>query len=173
VLRTESEPSPPSSRCVLSGGGVRVSIYLDASYAARQRYYNRIVEQVQFYGTDPRSTPQGVAGVGDRSSHEHTASWIPAHSTLFAVRGNRWVTVAYSDPAISRPQRREKTPLRLLVSLQADRSLAGGISTIRVTGPSLISATPMQAPKTPFFAPSRSQKRSYSGSATSGRAAST
>jgi hypothetical protein len=37
---------------------------------------------------------------------------------------------------------------------------AGGTSTISVTGPSLTSATPMQAPKTPFFAPSRSQKRS-------------
>ena len=33
-------------------------------------------------------------------------------------------------------------------------------STISVTGPSLISATPMQAPKTPFLAPRRSQKRS-------------
>jgi hypothetical protein len=33
-------------------------------------------------------------------------------------------------------------------------------STIIVTGPSLTRATPMQAPKTPFFAPSRSQKRS-------------
>ena len=47
----------------------------------------------------------------------------------------------------------------------------GSTSTVTVTGPSLISATPMQAPKTPFFAPVRSQKRSYSGSATSGRAA--
>jgi hypothetical protein len=36
----------------------------------------------------------------------------------------------------------------------------GSTSTITVTGPSLISATPMQAPKTPFFAPVRSQKRS-------------
>ena len=49
----------------------------------------------------------------------------------------------------------------------------GSTSSISVTGPSLTRATPMQAPKTPFFAPSRSQKRSYSGSATSGRAAST
>jgi hypothetical protein len=36
----------------------------------------------------------------------------------------------------------------------------GSTSTVTVTGPSLISATPMQAPKTPFFAPVRSQKRS-------------
>jgi hypothetical protein len=103
----ESEPSPPSSRCLVTGPGVRISVYLDAAYAARQRYYNRIVEQVQFYGTDPARTPQAVAGVGDRSAHEHTASWIPAFSTLYAVRGNRWITVAYSDPALPRPQRRE------------------------------------------------------------------
>lgn len=106
AMRAESEPSPPSSRCVLSGRGVRVSIYLDAAYAARQRYYNRIVEQVQFYGTDPRTAPQAVAGVGDRSAHEHTASWIPAFSTLYAVRGNRWVTVAYSVEGLPRPERK-------------------------------------------------------------------
>jgi hypothetical protein len=104
-LSIESEPSPPSSRCLLRGGDLRVSIYLDAAYAARQRYANRMVEQVQFYGTDPAKRPHAVAGVGDRSPHEHTASWIPAFSTLYAVRGNRWLTIAYSDPGLPRPQR--------------------------------------------------------------------
>lgn len=104
-VRVESEPSPPSSRCLLSGRGVRVSIYLDAAYAARQRYYNRITEQVQFYGTDPAKSPHAVHGVGDRSAYEHTASWIPAFSTLYAVRGNRWLTVAYSVAGLPRPQR--------------------------------------------------------------------
>jgi len=84
---------------------VSVSVYLDAAYAARQRYANRMVEQVQFYGTDPAKRPHAVAGVGDRSAHEHTASWIPAFSTLYAVRGNRWVTVAYSTEGLPRPQR--------------------------------------------------------------------
>ena len=107
ALRTESEPSPPSSRCLLRGRGVRVSIYLDAAYAARQRYYNRIVEQVQFYGTDPAKRPHAVAGVGDRSAHEHTASWIPALSTLYAVRDNRWLTVSYSTPGSSLPRQRD------------------------------------------------------------------
>jgi hypothetical protein len=106
AVRGESEPSPPSSRCVLSGRGTRVSIYLDASRAARQRYYNRMVEQVQFYGTDPAKRPHAVAGVGDRSAYEHTASWIPAFSTLYAVRGNRWVTVAYSVEGVPRAQRK-------------------------------------------------------------------
>ena len=104
-LRAGSEPSPPSSRCLIHGPGVRVSVYLDAAYAARQRYYNRMVEQNQFYGTDPEKRPHAVAGVGDRSAHEHTASWIPALGTLYAVRGNRWVTVAYSLDRASRAQR--------------------------------------------------------------------
>lgn len=105
-LSAESEPSPPSSRCLIRGRGLNVSVYLDAAYAARQRYANRMVEQVQFYGTDPAKRPHAVAGVGDRSAHEHTASWIPAFSTLYAVRGNRWVTVAYSVKGLPRPQRK-------------------------------------------------------------------
>jgi hypothetical protein len=105
-LRAESEPSPPSSRCQIRGPGVRVSVYLDAAYAARQRYYNRMVEQNQFYGTDPEKRPHAVAGVGDRSAHEHTASWIPALGTLYAVRGNRWVTVAYSVEGATRARQK-------------------------------------------------------------------
>jgi hypothetical protein len=105
-VRIESEPTPPSSRCVLDRRGARVSIYLDAAYAARQRYYNRMVEQVQFNAPDPAKIPHAVPGVGDRSAYEQTASWIPALSTLYSVRGNRWVTVAYSVPGKSRPQRK-------------------------------------------------------------------
>lgn len=66
-----------------------------------------MVEQVQFYGADPAKRPHAVPGVGDRSAHEHTASWIPAFSTLYAVRGNRWLTVAYSVDGVTRPQRRD------------------------------------------------------------------
>ena len=105
VLKTQSEPTPPSSRCLLRGRDVSVSIYLDAAYAARQRYYNRMVEQDQFYGTDPAKHPHPVAGVGDPGAYEHTASWIPALSTLYAIRGNRWLTVAYSVAATPRPRR--------------------------------------------------------------------
>lgn len=101
-LKTQSEPTPPSSRCLLRGGGVRISIYLDAAYAARQRYYNRMVEQDQFYGTDPAKHPHPVPGVGDPGAYGHTASWIPALSTLYAVRGNRWLTVAYPVAVTSR-----------------------------------------------------------------------
>jgi hypothetical protein len=94
--QAESEPSPPSSRCLISGHDLHVSVYLDASTAARQRYFNRMVEQVQFYGTDPAKSPHPVGGVGDPGAYEHTASWIPAFSTLYAVRGNRWLTVSYA-----------------------------------------------------------------------------
>ena len=106
ALQAEAEPSPPSSRCLLRGDGVSVSIYLDAAYAARQRYYNRMVEQDQFYGTDPAKHPHPVPGVGDPGAYGHTASWIPAFSTLYAVRGNRWLTVAYSVDGTSRSRRR-------------------------------------------------------------------
>jgi hypothetical protein len=95
-LKARSEPTPPSSRCLLRGRGVSVSIYLDAAYAARQRYYNRMVEQDQFYGADPAKHPHPVPGVGDPGAYGHTASWIPSLGTLYAVRGNRWLTVAYS-----------------------------------------------------------------------------
>jgi hypothetical protein len=104
-VQARSEPSPPNSRCQLRGGGVRVSISLDAAYAARQRYSNRMAEQVQFNASDLAKVPHQVPGVGDRSAGDHYASWIPAYSTLFAVRGNRWLTLAYSVAAEPRPQR--------------------------------------------------------------------
>ena len=98
--RAESEPSPPSSHCLISARGLHVSVYLDASTAARQRYFNRMTEQVQFYGTDPAKHPHPVAGVGDPGAYEHSASWIPALSALYAVRGNRWLTVTYAVAGI-------------------------------------------------------------------------
>jgi hypothetical protein len=104
-LRPTSDPTPPNSRCQLEGRGVHVSITLDAAYAARQRYENRMAEQVQFNAADPAKVPHHVPGVGDRAAGEHFASWIPAYSTLYAVRGNRWLTLAYSVDGESRPQR--------------------------------------------------------------------
>jgi len=106
VQVAEADPTPPASRCVLAGGGLLVSFYLDAAYAARQRYLNRMTETVQFNAPDPARIPHAVRGVGDRSAGEHTASWIPAYSTLYAVRGNRWITVAYSVPALPRAERK-------------------------------------------------------------------
>jgi len=102
---SHSEPSPPSSHCLISGHRLRVSIYLDASTAARQRYFNRMTEQVQFYGTEPAKRPHAVAGVGDRAAYNQSASWIPAFSTLYAVRGNRWLTVSYAAPGVPKAVR--------------------------------------------------------------------
>jgi hypothetical protein len=104
VSRT-SEPTPPNSRCQLQGRGVHVSVSLDAAYAARQRYSNRIDEQVQFNAADPTKVPHAVPGVGDKGAYNQYASWIPAYSTLWAVRGNRWLTVVYSVAGETRPQR--------------------------------------------------------------------
>lgn len=103
--RGESEASPPSSHCLISGRGLQVSVYLDASTAARQRYFNRMTEQVQFYGTETAKRPHPVAGVGDRGAYEHSASWIPAFSTLYAVRGNRWLTVSYAATGVPKAVR--------------------------------------------------------------------
>jgi hypothetical protein len=99
ALRFRSEPTPPSSHCLLNAPGVHISIYLDAAYAARQRYQNRMTEQVQFNAPHPARVPHPVPGVGDPAPGNQWASWIPAYSTLFAVRGNRWLTVAYSTAA--------------------------------------------------------------------------
>jgi hypothetical protein len=104
-VRRESEPTPPNSRCQLQGRGVHVSITLDAAYAARRRYENRMAEQVQFNAPDPAKVPHHVPGVGDRAADEHFASWIPAYSTLYAVRGNRWLTLVYAVSGQSRRQR--------------------------------------------------------------------
>jgi hypothetical protein len=104
-VHRESEPTPPNSRCQLQGRGVHVSITLDAAHGARQRYSNRLAEQVQFNAADPTKVPHAVAGVGDRAAYDHFASWIPAYSTLWAVRGNRWLTLVYSVAGETRPQR--------------------------------------------------------------------
>lgn len=101
-LRRRSEPSPPLSRCRLSGRGADVNVYLDAAYAARQRYKNRMVETAQFGAPDPAKLPHPVPGVGDAAGG--SASWVPAYHSLFAVRGNRWVTVAYA--VSGEPERR-------------------------------------------------------------------
>jgi hypothetical protein len=104
-LRRRSEPTPPNSRCQLLGPGVHVSISLDGAYAARTRYSNRIDEQVQFNAADPAKVPHAVPGVGDKGAYNQNASWIPAYSTLWAVRGSRWLTVVYSVAGKTRPQR--------------------------------------------------------------------
>jgi hypothetical protein len=104
-LRRASDPTPPNSHCQLEGPGVHVSVSLDAAHAARTRYSNRIDEQVQFNAADPAKVPQAVSDVGDRGAYNQNASWIPAYSTLWAVRGNRWLTVVYSATGKTRPQR--------------------------------------------------------------------
>lgn len=105
AVRRSFDPTPPNSHCQLQGRGVHVSISLDAAYRARERYSYRMEEQVQFNAAYPDRVPRAVAGVGDPGAHNHNASWIPAYSTLYAVRGNRWLTLAYSVDSETRPQR--------------------------------------------------------------------
>jgi hypothetical protein len=79
-------------------------VYLDVGHAARQRYENRITEQVQFGAPDRSKLPRPVPNVGDPGAYDHFASWVPALDTLFAVRGNRWLTVAYSRAGVPTPR---------------------------------------------------------------------
>jgi hypothetical protein len=93
ALALHSTPKPPLSRCRLGGNGASVNIYLDAGFAANQRYHNRIEETVQFNGENPDGQPRPVPHVGEKAAYNSDASWIPALRSLLAVRGNRWLTV--------------------------------------------------------------------------------
>lgn len=99
-----SEPTPPSSRCRFTARGAAIGVYLDAGHAARQRYLNRMVEQNQFGAPDPGRITHPVAGVGDPSRGNQYASWVPDLGSLFAARGNRWLTVAYAVAGVSSPR---------------------------------------------------------------------
>jgi hypothetical protein len=96
TLKRHSTPKPPLSRCRLNGPGTSINVYLDAGFAANQRYHNRIEETVQFNGQNPDGLPQPVPHVGERSAYNSAAQWIPALGSLLAVRGNRWLTVTLS-----------------------------------------------------------------------------
>jgi hypothetical protein len=104
--RRHSDPSPPLSRCSILAPGVSVNVYLDTGFAAHQRYSNRMDETVQFGAPDPRKLPHPVPGVGEPAAGNHTANWVPAYHSLFALRGNRWVTVAVTIAGRSERQLR-------------------------------------------------------------------
>lgn len=95
-LAHSSTPKPPLSRCRLTGAGTSINIYLDAGFAANQRYHNRIEETVQFNSRDPGGVPHPVPHVGEKAAYNSDASWIPNLRSLLAVRGNRWLTVTIS-----------------------------------------------------------------------------
>jgi hypothetical protein len=103
-LKRNADPSPPLSQCHLRGPGVDVNVYLDTGHGAPQRYDNRMVEQVQFGAPDRAKLPHPVAGVGEPAAYNHNASWVPAYDTLFALRGPRWLTVAYSRAGVPSPR---------------------------------------------------------------------
>lgn len=97
-LTVHSTPKPPLSRCRLGGHGVAINVYLDAGFAANQRFHNRIDETVQFnsQSQNQRGLPQPVPHVGEKAAYNSDAQWIPALGSLLAVRGNRWLTVTLS-----------------------------------------------------------------------------
>jgi hypothetical protein len=105
-VQVSAEPRPPLSQCRLQGDGLSVTVSLDSSYGAHQRYLNRVVETQQFGAPDPAKMPHPVPGVGEPGAYAENANWIPALGTLLAVRGNRWITVDYAAVGESRPARK-------------------------------------------------------------------
>jgi hypothetical protein len=95
-LGHDPKPTPPLSACRISGRGVAVNLSLDSGFAAHQRYANRMVEAQQFGAPDASKIPHAVAGVGEPGAYAENANWIPSFGSLYAVRGNRWITVNYS-----------------------------------------------------------------------------
>jgi hypothetical protein len=104
TLSRQATPKPPLSRCRLTGGGASINVYLDAGFAANQRYHNRIDETVQFNTENPAGLPRPVPHVGEKAAYNSDASWIPVLRSLLAVRGNRWLTVTLSVPRRSDKQ---------------------------------------------------------------------
>jgi hypothetical protein len=107
-LALSDEPTPPSSRCRLTAAGVLIGVYLDSGRSAHQRYLNRMVEQNQFGTPDQSRMTHPVPGVGDPAPGDQNASWVPGLGSLFAARGNRWLTVAYSVAGVPSPQARAR-----------------------------------------------------------------
>jgi hypothetical protein len=107
-LARSSDPSPPLSRCRLSGPGVSINVFLDTGFAAHQRYANRIAETVQFNTEHPAGLPRPVPDVGEKAAYNADANWIPALRSLLAVRGNRWLTVTISVAGMSNRRLRDE-----------------------------------------------------------------
>jgi hypothetical protein len=121
-LALSSEPTPPSSRCRLTAAGVAIGVYLDSGRSAHQRYLNRMVEQNQFGAPDPGRITHPVPDVGDPAPGNQNASWVPDLGSLFATRGNRWLTVTYSVDGVppARARARAAVLARLGFRLSAD-----------------------------------------------------
>jgi hypothetical protein len=110
VLKSDVDPTPPLSHCELRAPGVSLNVYLDSGHAAAQRYENRMTEQAQFGGPsgDPAQVPQYVPNVGQRGYDNHFAAWVAQVGSLFAVRGNRWLTVTYDKRGLASAQLRDE-----------------------------------------------------------------
>jgi hypothetical protein len=110
ALKSDVDPTPPLSHCEFRAPGISLNVYLDSARAAAQRYENRMTEQAQFGGPggDPAQVPQYVPNVGQRGYDNHFASWVAQVGSLFAVRGNRWLTVTYDRGGLSSNQLRDE-----------------------------------------------------------------
>ena len=110
---------------------------------------------------------------GNQFSSPGSPSSVPSVSIRRAADRNSACSVSAQRPEATGSCGGSAAKRQMKRSSGGIGAAAYGTSSSSVTGPSLTSETSMCAPKTPRRAPSRSQKRSYSGSACSGRAAAT
>jgi hypothetical protein len=123
ALRTRASGSTRLSVCTISGHGARASVSLDTASDSHQRFANRVVEEIQFSGSDPARLPRQVKGVGDPGSEYGGAVWTSSSAQLLAVRGKRLLIVDF------------------YVSGAADRRLRTGAAALARRAYALIGAT--------------------------------
>ena len=121
-LDLSDETTPPSSRCRLTAAGARIGVYLDSGRSAYQRYLNRMVVQDQFGAPDPARTTHPVPNVGDPAPGDQNANWVPGLGSLFATRGNRWLTVAYSVDGVRSPRARARAAVLARIGFRLSAS---------------------------------------------------
>jgi hypothetical protein len=98
-----------------------VVVYLDATVPVRRRYLSRI-DGIRRSAVGPRSRLQPVGDLGEGLDGEAGAYWLPSVSSLYAYRGEGWMTVLYPLRGESDLQRRRGAiRLGLRMSELADR----------------------------------------------------
>ena len=96
ALRPSASGSPQLVKCAYAGEGVHVDLNLDLAPNSLQRFDNRVVEMTQFSTGRPSTRPRPVPGVGDASSGNEGAQWIPALDQLLAYRPGRYLIVDFT-----------------------------------------------------------------------------
>jgi hypothetical protein len=96
ALRRSAHGTAQLVKCSFPAKGVHLDLNLDLAPNSRQRFDNRVMEMTQFSIGRPATLPRPVPGVGDPSSGNEGAQWIPALDQLLAYRPGRYLIVDFS-----------------------------------------------------------------------------